>query len=685
MSLNLSENASSIYQQEVLDALPVLVFLERAGRVVFANTEARQLLGMTESEWIQRPVEDILWGLFPGTAEPQTPLVGSKRGSPFHATLAGKGGLLLPVEGTYSILDFQLGEAVIVAHLGGRERVPRPRLMEDVLACIPEAVAIVHGKHVLYTNPSFTRMFGFTADEVCGGNLRELIVPETRQHENAMLRRAVEEHGRATIETVRITKEGELVDVAMQVAPLVVGGDSAGYVLTYRDIGERKQIEAKLQYDALHDVLTGLPNRALIQDRISLALNRRIRRPDQNCGVLFVDLDNFKQINDTLGHAVGDMMLIATADRLRSVLRPHDTAARLGGDEFAILVENILTVSDIDVVAERVLHELSRPFDVVGHTFRGVASIGVAVAGLEHLTPELLLHDADLAMYRAKENGGNRYEMFDKGMQVHVTGGQQRERELRHVLDEREFELWYQPIYRLATGQVQAFEALLRWRRADGTIDSFRDLLSAAEKFGLSIAIGRDAIDAVCSQLRSWSEAIPGNPLTINVNLTHRQFYQDDIVVHLKKTLAATGLDPTRLMFEVSESTLNDNPDGAIAVLQRLVDCGVRVALDNFGSSLAPLNHLVRLPISVVKMDPKLTVAATTTGRQLALVESIIHVGKSVGVQVVAQGIETQEQLNVLRRLGCELGQGYLLSHAIEPARALQLAARACQAILLDA
>jgi PAS domain S-box-containing protein len=499
MSLNLPENSNSSQQQEVLDALPVLVFLERAGQIVFANAEARQMLGVAEAKWTHRPVEDVLWGLFPGTAEPQTSLTGSRQASPFHATLAGKGGKLMPVEGTYSILNPRSQEAVIIAQAGGRERVPRPRLMEDVLASIPEAVAIVHGAHVLYTNPSFTRMFGFTAEEVSGGSLRDFIVPETREHENAMMQRVLHEQGRAKIETVRKTKGGELIDVAIQVAPLIVAGDNAGYVLTYRDIDERKQVEARQQHHAMHDAVTGLPN--------------------------------------------------------------------------------------------------------------------------------------------------------------------------------REFELWYQPIYRLATGQVDGFEAL-RWRRADGTIERFGDLLPVAEDVGLSVGIEHDAIEIVCRQLQSWSGAIPGSTFSLTVNITHRQFYQDDLVAHLKKTLAATGVDPSRLMFEVSETTLNDNPDTALAVMQRLVDCGVRVALDNFGSSLAPLNHLVRLPIAVVKMDPKLTVAATTAGRQLALVESLIHVGKSVGVQVLAQGIETAEQLTALRHLGCELGQGHLLSHALEPSRAQQLASQ---------
>jgi diguanylate cyclase (GGDEF)-like protein/PAS domain S-box-containing protein len=679
--LNLPENANSIVQREVLDALPVLVFLERGGQIVFANAEARRAMGIGDSEWVHRPVEDVVWGLFPDTAEPHTFLTGNRLGSPFQATLACKGGNMTPLEGTYSILDPDSREGVIVAHLSSRDRAPRPRLMEDVLSSIPEAVAIVHGGKVLYTNPAFTQMFGFSPEEVSGGNLRDFIVPETRQHENAMLNKMLNDQGRICVETVRTTKNGELVDVAMQVAPLMVNGGASGHVLTYRDIGERKQVEAKLQHDAMHDILTGLPNRALFYDRLQLALSRRTRRRDQGCGVLFLDLDDFKKINDTLGHAAGDVLLVAVAQRLKAVLRPQDTAARFGGDEFGVLVENVISPADMETIAQRVISELDRPFEVLGHRIRAVASVGAAMAGQEHDSPELLIRDADFAMYRAKQEGGHRFEIFDRQMQLHATVQQERERELRHVLTKREFELWYQPIFRLASGHVEGFESLLRWRRADGSIDSFRDLLPVAEDTGLSISIGRDTIETACRQLQTWIATIPGNTLLMSMNLTQRQFYHDDMVGQLRRVLEATGVNPARLVFEVSEGTINDNPDRALAIFQRMVDCGVRLAIDNFGASLAPLNHLVRLPIDVVKLDPKLTIAATGTGRQLALVESLIHVCKSVGVQLLAQGIETHEQLRVWQSLGCELGQGYLLAHALEPARAHSLASRSLRAI----
>jgi diguanylate cyclase (GGDEF)-like protein/PAS domain S-box-containing protein len=672
MELTLYGNTNPDAQHQVLDALPVLVFLERAGKIVFANAEARQLLGLTEGEWIARPVEDVLWGLFPGTAEPQTLLTSTRRGSPFHATLPAPNGRLVPVEGTYSISNPQLREAVIVAHPSEKERAPKSRLMEDVLSSLPEAVAIEHQNHVLYTNPAFTRMFGYTAEEAGGGSLRELIVPETRLNENLTLLHVVDDQGSATMETVRTNKAGELVDVSMQIAPLVVDGAKLGYVFTFRDIGDVKQTEAKLQHDAMHDVLTGLPNRALFIDRLNLTLTRRLRHPDNGCGVLYMDLDNFKAVNDSLGHAAGDVLLMAIAGRLRSALRPQDSAARLGGDEFAVLVENIVTAYDLEVVAGRILRELERPLDIFGHTVLAGASIGAAMAGPEHTSSDLLLRDADFAMYRAKQAGRGRYEIFDKHLEVCVTSQQERERELRTALDKRQFTFLYQPIYRLTNGKLEGFESLLCLRRADGTVEDFDGLLVVAEDTGLSVVLGRETLEAVCAQLRSWSDHLPQQDLFVSVNLTRRQLFNVDLVAQLMKTLAASGADSSRLVFEVSESTLNATPDTAVAALQRIADCQVRVAIDDFGSSLAPLNHLLQLPISMVKLAPRLT--AVSACRQQAVLESFIRLANTLSLPVVAQGIETREQIAALVRMGCTLGQGPLLSPALDPEHALELA-----------
>jgi Amt family ammonium transporter len=512
-------------------------------------------------------------------------------------------------------------------------------------------------------------MFGYSAEECSGGSLRQLIVPETRQNEMAMLQKTVDEQGRAVFETVRLNRRGELVDVSMQVAPLLVNGAKAGYVYTFRDIGDRKQTEAKLEHDALHDVLTGLPNRTLFLDRLTLSLSRGLRRRDRSCGVLFMDLDRFKEINDTLGHAAGDELLIEVSRRLCAILRPQDSAARLGGDEFAVLVDDVQSVGDLDTVAKRVLAELSRPVDLFGQPVQVVASIGVAMAGPDHTAPELLIRDADFAMYRAKQDGGARIEIFDRHLEVQVSSQQERERELRAALNNRQFAMWYQPIYRLVNGKLEGFEALLRWRRSNGEIVGIRDLLEVADDTGLSITLGRETMNAVCGLLQGWSGRMPQGDLTVSINVTHRQFYHAEMVSQLKRAIADSGVNPARLLFEISENTLNENPDAAVAILQRMVDCNVRLAIDNFGSSLAPMNHLVRLPVEVVKLAPKLTAAAASRGREQVLLESLIQFGHRLGVQVVAQGIETTEQLQALARMGCEFGQGHFLSHALDPER----------------
>ena len=675
MSLNLPENSGSVQQQEVLDALPVLVFLEQAGKVVFANAEARQTLGIGEGEWTPRPVEDVLWGLFPGTAEPQTQLIGTKASSPFHATMPGRSGCLLPVEGTYSILNAEQREAIIVAHPTGRVKAPKSRLMEDVLASIPEAVVIVHGSHVLYTNPAFTQLFGYTAEEASGASLRELIVPETRNHELAMLEREVDQKGRVAVDTVRMNKTGDLLDVALVAAPLRANGASLGYVLSFRDISDRKQAEAKVQHDTLFDVQTGLANRALFLDRLNLALKRRTRRRDQNCGLLLLDLDRFKEINDALGHAVGDGLLMAVADRMRESLRPEDSASRLGGDVFAVLVENLLDQDDLELVAARILEKMEQPFEVFGSFVRVSASMGVAMAGNSHTDAELLLRDAEFALRRAQLTGGGCSEIFSKQLEMPFKKTHQDpERELRRVLEKHQYEVWYQPIYQLSTGNLEGFESLLRLRRQDGSIDSFFELLGVAEDTGLSITLGRETMDTVCRQLQSWSDGVAQQELIVTLNLSERQFFHPQMVAQLKKALAANSVDPTQLLFEVTEGTLNHNPDAAAIVLQQMAECKVRIAVDNFGSRFAPLNHLARLPIDVVKLSPKLTASATSKGRQSAVIESLIHLGQELGMRVVAQGIETAEQLEAVKRMGCELGQGHLFSYALEPARATKLA-----------
>ena len=671
--MSLPENATLPEQRRILDALPALVFLEQAGMLVFANSEARQLIGAT-GDWKPRPLEEVLWGLLPGAAEPQTLLTGTGRGQPFHATLPANDGRLHAVEGTYRVVRSMPREAVIVAHPGGRERAPKTRLMEDLLASIPEAVAIEHGGHLLYTNQAFSRMFGYASDEASGGSLRQLIVPETRLNEHTTLLKGVDEKGRVRVDTVRSTKSGDLIDVSLQIAPLLVGATRAGYVYTFRDIGENKETEAKLQHDAMHDVLTGLPNRALFLDRLTLALHRRLRRADQSCGVLYLDLDRFKEINDALGHAAGDLLLRGVAERLTAVLRPQDSAARLGGDEFAVLVESILSVSDLEIVATRVLRALEQPFDVYGHLLQSGVSIGAAMAGPGHSSAEQLVQDADFAMYRAKQSGGLRFEVFDKHLEISATLQRERERELRRILDKCLFQFRFQPIFQLGNGMLEGFESFLWWRRDDGSAGDMQELLAVAEETGLSISLGRENLEAVCTLQRIWNDTLPRNQLFFAVKVTPRQFLHAEFVAQVSRAIESTGADPGRLVLEIPEGALNQDSDAAVAILQRVADCHVRIAIDEFGGSLAPLNHLVRLPFDMLKLDHRFTTAALTGGRQQAVLEALLRLTRTLGVKAIADGIETFEDMQALCRMGCVSGQGQVLSAPLEAAHALALA-----------
>ncbi len=546
---------------------------------------------------------------------------------------------------------------------GHRER--RSRLIEGVLEALPDAIAVTRGNLVTYVNQEFTRIFGYTAEEVHGRDLAALVVPQSRLHETSVLQQALEIEGRVAMDTVRRTKSGELVDVALTAVPYVEDDAATGMCLTYRDIRDRKQRDDRLQHFALHDPLTNLPNRALFVDRLKLAMARRERRREQGCGVMFLDLDKFKEINDSFGHAAGDAVLIEMASRLCSAIRPEDTASRLSGDEFAILLEHVRSISDMSVVAERITAVMSRPFQVAGRTLDVTASIGVALCGKDHGVPEQLLRDADFAMYRAKQNGGGRYEIFDRTMKVVISHQRERERELRQVLARREYALWYQPYFRLSTGILEGFECLLRWGRQDGSYDSFRELLALAEGAGLAISIHRETMAESCGQLHSWLRDRPGAEFNLCINVSGRQFYHPEIVSMVASAVAQADIDPARLMLEIPETVLSESPDTAVAIVGRLADIGVRIALDNFGSGWAPINFLAQLPISLVKIDPRLTAAAVTGGPEAAVLESLLHLGKRLAVPMVAQRVEQPGELAFLRRIGCEFVQGFLFSPAV--------------------
>ncbi len=546
-------------------------------------------------------------------------------------------------------------------------------LLRGLVRSLPEAVAVTRGEEVIFVNPEFTELFGFTPEQVIGSLLGELLVPEERREESLTLLELARRRGRVAIDTVRMDSRGNPVDVSIALAVFQQEGQEPGLIASFRDIRGRRQSEARLQHYALHDVLTGLPNRALFLDRLKLAMARRARRRDQNCAVMFVDLDRFKEINDQHGHAAGDALLVEVAERLRGALRPHDTAARLSGDEFALLLDNLISMDDLRMIAARILAEFQRAFVLEGKMLSVGASIGVAMCAADHQLPEHLLRDADYAMYRAKQQGGLRCEIFDSQMQVHLILRNERESEMRALLDRRDFAVWYQPYYSMRSGTLEGFESLLRWRRQNGTYESLQEMLQVADDAGYAMHLNRETMRTSCEQLQVWSQQWRDRIFSLSINLSARQLYHPELIGLFSSVLESSPIDPHRLIVEISEGALSEDPKAALRIVDRLAERGVRIAVDNFGSQLAPLSQLLRFPIDIIKLDRELVASVSLNGKHQAALRSITELGHSLGLTVFAQGVEHAAQMDALRAAGCDMVQGYLFAPALEPGAATHL------------
>ena len=434
-------------------------------------------------------------------------------------------------------------------------------------------------------------------------------------------------------------------------------------IFQIQDITDRKRAEERLVHDALHDTLTGLPNRALFMDHLKLAVKRATRHRDLQFAILFLDLDRFKIINDSLGHMVGDQLLVGIAHRLETCLRSADTIARLGGDEFTILLENIKDLGEVTQVAERIQNELSRPFNLGGHEVFTTASIGIALSAVGYDRAEDILRDADTAMYRAKILGKARHEVFNKDMHAHAINLLLMETDLRHALERQELSLHYQPVVSLKTNSLIGFEALVRWQHPQRGSVAPAEFIPIAEETGLIIPVGRWVLREACRQMRQWQKQFSSDPpLYISVNLSGKQFTQSDLITQIIQTLQETGLDPRILKLEITESVVMENIATAISMLQQLRAVGVEVSIDDFGTGYSSLSYLHRLPIDTLKIDRSFVSQMTQNDENTEIVRTIVTLAKSLELGVVAEGVETPEQLAQLRLLKCDGGQGYLFS-----------------------
>ncbi|HKV11256.1 MAG TPA: EAL domain-containing protein [Thermoanaerobaculia bacterium] len=433
------------------------------------------------------------------------------------------------------------------------------------------------------------------------------------------------------------------------------------------DITARKAAEERLLHDAFHDPLTGLPNRALFMDRLGMAIAHAKRRLSYTFAVLFIDLDRFKNVNDSLGHSAGDELLMAVARRLESCLRPGDTVARLGGDEFTILLDEVSDVDHAVQVAQRMHRVMAQPFKVQGHEVFVTMSLGITLgADGDYDRPEDVLRDADTAMYGAKTSGKAKDAVFDRCMHDRAVALLELETDLRRATERGEFEIHYQPIVSLASGRIEAFEALLRWRHPRRGLllpDSF---VPVAEDTGLIVPIGWWVLLEACRQLADW-QALPrtGGCLAVTVNLSCKQFMQADLVQRIEDILVKTGIRPGSLRLEITESTIMEQADGAIAKLLDLRALGVKLYIDDFGTGYSSLSYLHRLPVDALKIDRSFISEMDLGDERSEIVGTIVTLARTLRMDVAAEGIETAEQVDRLRALACHYGQGFFFSEPV--------------------
>jgi diguanylate cyclase (GGDEF)-like protein/PAS domain S-box-containing protein len=517
-------------------------------------------------------------------------------------------------------------------------------------------------------NRSLCQILGYSEQELLATNFQEVTYPDDLGDDLVHIYQLLE--GKRSIdqrEKRYLHKHGHPIWV-LQSASVArnAGGEPLHLILQIQDITERKRAEEQVHHAAFHDALTGLPNRTLLADRLSLALARAKRNKEYQFAVLFLDLDRFKLVNDSLGHTLGDQLLVELGRRLELCMRKADTVARLGGDEFGMLLDGIKDPYDAIYIAERIQEELKEPFTLNGHEFLTTTSIGIAFSQTGYDGPEDILRDADIAMYRAKANGKARYEVFDVAMHSHAVEMLMLERELRHAIERKEVRVHYQPIVSLTDRKLVGFEALARIDSPElGPIppDQFIPL---AEESGLIIQLGMLVLQEACRQMHIWHKLYPREEnLTISVNLSSKQFTQLNLVELIRIGLQETEMDPASLHLEITESVIMEKAQDAAEMLSQLKQLGVKLSIDDFGTGYSSLSYLHSFPFDILKVDRSFVCRMGSDNESSGIVETILTLAQKLGKRVVAEGVESEDQVAALLELGCGYGQGYLFSRPL--------------------
>jgi len=593
------------------------------------------------------------------------------------------------------LFDFYAIYQHLQLHRIRRQLAERDQLFQLISENAADMIALVDNDgRRLYNSPAYLKVLGYSSEDLKTTSAFEQIHPDDRPR---VLKAA--EKARLSGQGERIEyrvrhKDGSWRTLESTASPIRnAKGQTDKLVIVNRDITERKRAEEMLAHNAFHDGLTNLPNRALFLDRLQHALTLSKRHSNYKFAVLLIDIDEFKVVNDSLGHSAGDELLIQLAQRLRGsvrradmVSRPRtsgvpdrpandDTLARLGGDEFTILLDDIRGPIEAVRVAERVQAELAAPFVVNQQEIVISASIGIASSISPHTQAEDLLRDADIAMYRAKRAGKARCEVSDTAMHANAVKRLRLETDLRKALDQGEFRVYYQPIVSLQTGKITGFEALTRWQRPEGILSPM-EFIAVAEEIGLIIPMNRQLLREACQHLRSWQSEFPSSlPLTMSVNITSREFAQPELASEIRKALEQTGVDPGCLQLEIIETIAMGDAEKSGRVLAQLKALGVRLSIDDFGTGYSSLSRLRRIPVDTLKIDRAFISNMDSDSENREIVRAIIMLAHNLGLKVVAEGAETEENINLLKQLDCEMAQGYFFSRPADDQAMLKLLA----------
>jgi diguanylate cyclase (GGDEF)-like protein/PAS domain S-box-containing protein len=523
--------------------------------------------------------------------------------------------------------------------------------------------------HVTAWNQAAERIFGHAKEDVLGRNALTLLVREdARETINRDWLALMLQQGGTTGHYDNVTKDGRAIVCEWSNTPLVdAGGRVVGIASLVQDVTERRQTEETIRHMAHHDSLTGLANRRLLKDRLEQAIFHT-RRGARHLAVVSLDLDRFKLINDTLGHAAGDGVLREIASRLCACVREGDTVSRDGGDEFVIVLSDLNQPADAERVLDKIKRELARPFSVNEHEFHVTPSIGVSFSPSDGADPELLLKHAGAALHAAKEGGRNTQRVYTAGVKSLLDQRLAIETRLRRGLERNEFLLHYQPQIELSSGRISGSESLVRWRESGQGKEMFpSEFIPIAEEMGVIAALGEWVLATACEQLKRWHEL--GFPhLHISVNLSPRQFLARNLLDNVKRVLVHTGVNPVNLELEITESMIMSNPERASEVLQELRAMGVQLAIDDFGTGHSSLSHLKRFPVHTLKIDPSFVRGVPHGQEDSAITQAIVAMARSLRLRVVAEGVENKAQLDYLRALGCDAVQGYLFSRPLPAA-----------------